>query len=1128
MRNSNLGLVLDDGQQYEDAVEHTRLSLGLFQQLEEPYLSRLGSTIAGVLHHLGRLMSKLGQYAAAREYYLEELKIYDEAPDEFLPERAALFRSLSVAEDYLRLLASAKKDGARSVAIFRQLEARNPGAFQRDVLVGLTNLGHVLRKLRQEEEALRCYEEAWEIREQLAADAPDGLLDELASIHGGLGLVMRNLRRLDQACDHFEQALRIRRGLGNDLGMRLDVAMTLNNLGNVLIDLRNPILSRSHHEESLRMRRQLAREFPGRYQFEVAMSLDCLGGVCTDLGDLEGAIRYYEEAVAIYQDLERRQPGVHTPGYAMTLNNFAAVWRKRCDLDLARQHFEESLHHCRQLTQDARGPYRPELASVLFNLGAVLDDLRDPVAARHFLEEALALYRTLEQEQPGAFCHGVAQTLYGLGVLCTRLTVTRLERDGDATTFLPDADSSRFLARQYLEEALSLYRNLEDQFPGVFLPSVAFTLGALGLVFAGQGELEEACCRHEEALGLVQKIEDEQPGAYLDALVVVLTNLGTCLRDLRRYVAARSCFEKAIALAGRLRERNQNRSLRDGVRCHLGMALVLLSDDPDRGLPDPVAARDFLRQAVACAEQYRHQFIAPHMRRKALEECLPSYENLLQACIAVWRLTQDGTAMAEALETAEAIRTRRLAELLADETLRPNNTPDDRVIEFRHLRERLRAAELDLLAVEDRLTIAVDGQLPSLVQREDGGMWGWLEYGRSPEQATTARQKVDGLRQQQSDLVSRIRDHDPAFDPEAPVGPIKTADMLRLVPVDVPSAFVHYTAMDHQAVALIVTRDTIEPVLLPKLAGGLQSHVTRWHNTYFSSRERFDEGLPSALEPIAEHAVLPVIEHLAGRGYQRLILLPSRGLHLFPLHACRLADGRYLVDQHEIVYAPSLALLDRCARRERHHRRDLLLVENPTLDLLFSEAEGQRLRSYYPACTPLYGSEATRSAFLRHATGCHVLHYTGHARFMPLAPLRSGLVLGEEERDWLTLQDLFSSLRLSNNRLTVLNACESAMMTPDSLDEFVTLATGFLYAGAPCVLSSLWRVYDLSTALLIDRFHREWLGTCPGSPPGGSTASAALRKAQWWLRDIRSGSELQREVLPEFLEGLENLPCGLV
>src|SRR5262249_30013293 len=188
-----------------------------------------------------------------------------------------------------------------------------------------------------------------------------------------------------------------------------------------------------------------------------------------------------------------------------------------------------------------------------------------------------------------------------------------------------------------------------------------------------------------------------------------------------------------------------------------------------------------------------------------------------------------------------------------------------------------------------------------------------------------------------------------------------------------------------------------------------------------------------------------------------------------------------------------------------------------TDDLAFTRAECAALAHRYPSAVRLRGKAVTREDVLRHAAQSELLHYSGHAFFHPAQPLQSGLVLegkGEVfQHRWLTLADLFTRLHMPNNRLTVISGCESGLVEMGVIDEYIGLPSGFLYAGAPCVLSTLWPVADLSSALLMDRFHEEWAG-------GRRSVAAALHAAQRWLRDeISIGSRLL-EVLPGFLAHL--------
>jgi CHAT domain-containing protein len=62
-------------------------------------------------------------------------------------------------------------------------------------------------------------------------------------------------------------------------------------------------------------------------------------------------------------------------------------------------------------------------------------------------------------------------------------------------------------------------------------------------------------------------------------------------------------------------------------------------------------------------------------------------------------------------------------------------------------------------------------------------------------------------------------------------------------------------------------------------------------------------------------------------------------------------------------------------------------------------------------------------------------------------------------------------LDLSRTGLVVLSACNTQEGKLSAGDELEGLTRAFLYAGTPAVLSSLWKVDDDSTALLMTRFY---------------------------------------------------------
>jgi CHAT domain-containing protein len=85
------------------------------------------------------------------------------------------------------------------------------------------------------------------------------------------------------------------------------------------------------------------------------------------------------------------------------------------------------------------------------------------------------------------------------------------------------------------------------------------------------------------------------------------------------------------------------------------------------------------------------------------------------------------------------------------------------------------------------------------------------------------------------------------------------------------------------------------------------------------------------------------------------------------------------------------------------------------------------------------------------------------------------------------LYDLYN-LRLSAD-LVVLSACQTALGKDVRGEGLISLTRGFMYAGAPRVVASLWQVDDRASAELMKRFYEGMLGR-------GLRPAAALRAAQ--------------------------------
>ena len=138
--------------------------------------------------------------------------------------------------------------------------------------------------------------------------------------------------------------------------------------------------------------------------------------------------------------------------------------------------------------------------------------------------------------------------------------------------------------------------------------------------------------------------------------------------------------------------------------------------------------------------------------------------------------------------------------------------------------------------------------------------------------------------------------------------------------------------------------------------------------------------------------------------------------------------------------------------------------------------------------------DASRDTVLNPGFGRYrILHFATHSLLNAEHPELSGIVLslfdraGRPRNGFLRLYDIYN-LRLGSD-LVVLSSCQTAMGGEIKGEGLIGLTRGFLYAGAPRVVASLWEVDDRTTAELMKRFYAAMLGH-------GERAAAALRTAQ--------------------------------
>ena len=126
------------------------------------------------------------------------------------------------------------------------------------------------------------------------------------------------------------------------------------------------------------------------------------------------------------------------------------------------------------------------------------------------------------------------------------------------------------------------------------------------------------------------------------------------------------------------------------------------------------------------------------------------------------------------------------------------------------------------------------------------------------------------------------------------------------------------------------------------------------------------------------------------------------------------------------------------------------------------------------------------------------MHFACHGLFDGERPTRSSLALTptKSSNGRLSAQEIIG-MRIPAE-LVVLSACETAKGRIYRTEGILGLAQSVMVAGAPRVLSSLWKVDDEATRALMVKFYELWRPRGEGAKPMG--AAEALRAAQAHVR----------------------------
>ncbi|HSU61822.1 MAG TPA: CHAT domain-containing protein [Bryobacteraceae bacterium] len=304
------------------------------------------------------------------------------------------------------------------------------------------------------------------------------------------------------------------------------------------------------------------------------------------------------------------------------------------------------------------------------------------------------------------------------------------------------------------------------------------------------------------------------------------------------------------------------------------------------------------------------------------------------------------------------------------------------------------------------------------------------------------------------------------------------------------TAILEYVMGEQQSYCLAITRNSYRIVPLAPQAE-IETGIAKYLIAVRSKLAAHAEGkrlFGLLLQPIRE-----------AQQKQKLVIVRDGQLHLIPFDALEDSAGQYVLESHNVGYAPSATsyyLMSRERYQPAPQAQTLLAlggvpyeeakVKGVSLSADRTDAVPRNLQNsrnevlaiaralHTDPSKPLLGANATESAF-KHAAlyPYRFIHLAVHGVTAPYDPDSSALLLapdrgaGEDGR----LQASEVVMLHLNTDVAVLSACDTAIGPIEGEEGIAALSEAFLLAGARSVVSTLWSIDDTASVFLMEQFY---------------------------------------------------------
>ena len=778
-------------------------------------------------------------------------------------------------------------------------------------------------------------------------------------------------------------------------------------------------------------------------------ALGNLGTLYKNLGEYQQAIELYQQRLAIANDIN------DLTGTVRVLNNLGQIYIDIGQYQQAITHFQQLLTIAREI-HDSAGE-----SSALGGLGQAYAGFSQYQRAIVFLRQQLTIARetgnrALESSALGNLGNvffSLGQYYRAIDLHTQDLFISRdiSDRDGEADA-LGNLGNVLLELGQYQQSIELLIQQHIITREINDLPGEGRVLGNLGNAYLRLSQYQQAIDFYEKSLAIVRKAGSREEEGQ------VLSYIGNYYLKLGQYQRAIDFYKEDLAITREVGNRNQEAS----TLSNIGVAY--------RRLGDYSSAINFYQMALEIAYEVNDLVVEG---------------NTLTNLGHVLFLSDDFAAaenhLLSAVKVLESLRSRELSESQRISLI------DLQLNTFQSLQKTL----ISRGKIFDALEIAERARARVFIQE------------------LASRSNID--------LVTQDNN-------VTPVNIVQIQEIAR----NQKATLVQYSIIQNEDIYVWVVQSTgevdfqqinlkdeainlSEIVELTRNSIGV-SRLVEWGNHQEAALSN-SEQLNQKLQRLYQVLIDPIKELLPDDPDQSVIFIPQDELFLVPFAALQDSEGNYLIDQHTILTAPSIQVLDSTrkqqAKVQQVNLQENLVIGDPTMlplslvpgepPISLDELSGAEQEAIDIAALlntdPLLGDAATKSTIVQQMPNARIIHMATHGIFDEFQGLNGGVVLsadgtGEFNDGLLTAAEI-AQMEL-NAELVVLSACNTGQgrITGDGV---VGLSRSLILAGVPSVVVSLWAVPDQPTGALMTEFYQQLEQT--------DNKAIALRQAMLKVRE---------------------------